>query len=202
MTDAFLATVVSYVKSTNIAIVKPLIIEPDGTLHPAVNASPIAGITPSPDDIVAVVTLRNNLNDKPISRVYGASETNGRIVDVVKPKNGVFTFTGNYKFIGDVVFKGDVEVTGDVTFDQDLTVTGELEVDGAANFLSTLMVALQLTVGGNLALGGSIVPAIPGNPIVIPGDVNIAGILKVNGIPVNVHKHISGSPGLPGGPMQ
>ena len=123
MTDGFLAKVVSYDPTTETAEVLPLIVENDGTKHPGITAKPVAGVLPSTGDVVLVLTLRNNLDDAYISRFFTASESNGRIVHVVTPANGVYTFKGDYKFEGNVTIEGDVAVTGDVSIEGLVTIT-------------------------------------------------------------------------------
>lgn len=130
MTDAFLATVESYDLVLKTAKVKPLITENDGTKHPGIEVKPVAGILPAAGDLVLIVTIRNNLDDSFISRFFSSSESNGRIVQVVKPADGVFTFKGDYKFEGDVEFKGDVTITGDVSIEGDVSLKGDAAIEG------------------------------------------------------------------------
>ena len=130
MADGFLATGVSYSEADKTAVVSPLIVENDGTPHPDITVKPVAGIKPAAGDIALVLTIRNNLDDKEVSRFFDASESNGRIVHIVTPVGGVFTFKGNYKFIGNMVFEGNVDVTGDVTIDGAVDVTGDVTIDG------------------------------------------------------------------------
>jgi cytoskeletal protein CcmA (bactofilin family) len=198
MTDGFLATVDSYDEAENTATVSPLVAELDGTPHPQIKVKPVAGIKPASGDTVLVVTIRNNLNDEEVSRYFAASESNGRIIHVVKPAGGVFTFKGDYKFIGDVVFDGNVEVTGDTTLDGDLTVKGDAEVEGDTTLDGDLTVkgdaevqgsldvqqsatiAANAVVTGNLSVGG-LQSATPGSPASVIGNLEVTGNLTVNG---------------------
>ena len=180
MTDGFLATVDSYDEAENTATVSPLVAEYDGTPHPQIKVKPVAGVKPASGDVVLVVTIRNNLDDAEVSRYFPASESNGRIVHVVKPAGGVFTFKGDYKFIGDVVFDGDVEVTGDTTLDGDLTVKGDAEVQGSLDVQQSATIAADAVVTGNLSVGG-LQSATPGSPASVIGNLEVTGNLTVNG---------------------
>jgi len=212
MTDAFLAKVVSYDKTRNLATVLPMIVETDGTDRPRVDYPAVAGVTPAANDIVLVVTIRNGADNQKISRYYEASESNGRVVHVVKPSNGVYKFTGDFEFKGNVKFDGDVKVTGKLDVDQDTTILGNLTVQGNAS------------VAGTLGCG-SLQSQPPGSPVIITdglnvvGDMNVAGAANVAGaldvagaltaasatigsINFLTHTHISNTPGLPTGPPE
>lgn len=204
MTDSFLATVVSYDKAKNEATVSPLIVETDGTDHPDIITKPVAGITPEAKDVVLVVTARNNLDDKTISRFFEASETNGRIVHVVKPQNGVYIFTGDYKFVGDVKVDGKLEVTGDVTLDSNLevkgdtkldgdlhvvgdsTMDGKLDVTGAVNLHSTCHIAGKATLDADLEVQGN--TTMHGTATFSSG-LMVTGTVKLQGIAWSTHTH-------------
>jgi len=196
MTDAFLATVETFDPILNVADVKPLIVELDGTDHPTVSAAPLAGITPESGDLVLVVTARNALDDEAVSRYYDASEATGRIVHVVKPQGGVFIFTGDYKFVGDLIFDGDVKITGDLNVEGDSELEGDLIVGGDAEIEGTLDVTGDVTLMANLNVTGNTV--ITGNascanltvaglqtsapgPLPLTGALLVTGALTVNG---------------------
>lgn len=227
MTDAFLATVISYDVAEKTAVVSPLIVENDGSAHPDITVKAVAGIKPATGDIVLVLTIRNNLDDAEISRYFESSESNGRIIHVVKPAGGVFTFKGDYKFIGDVVFDGDVSVTGDTTMDGDLTVKGDTKVEGDTTLEGDLtvegdaeiqgsldvsqnaMMAANATVTGNLSVGG-LQSATPGSPASVIGNLEVTGNLTVNGtamlggIYFGSHRHDylgPTGPAITGGPI-
>lgn len=155
MTDAWLAEVISFDPLTKEAVALPKITEPDGTPHPEITVKAVAGITPEPGDLVLVITLRNNLDDAYISRFFEASETNGRIVDVVKSVQGVFKFTGNYKFTGQFAIDGSLDVTGPVSVDGSLDVTGPATLKNGATITGDASVSGNLSVGANLSVSGS-----------------------------------------------
>lgn len=154
MTSAFLAKVVS--GDDDEWIVDPLITEYDGTPHPSITVTTQEGITPNVDDIVLVLTMRNNLDREPISRFYDASESNGVIIGVVTAPNG-FTLTGDFNFIGDVTIDGNLSVTG-------MFQTGQLAVQGDS------------AIGGNLVVAGSVAcAALTAASALIAGDAIIGG---------------------------
>lgn len=125
MTDAWLATVVSYDPATKTAKVLPLIVENDGTDHVQVSANPVAGTYPEAGDTVLVLTARNNLDDKKISRFFDSSEMNGRIIHVVKSLEGVYRFKGNYRIDGNL----EVNAPDVITFVVGDTLTFEVTVE-------------------------------------------------------------------------
>lgn len=144
MTDAFLATVVS--GSEPEWTVQPHITEPDGTPHKEIIVGTQEGITPSIDDVVLVLTMRNNLDGEYISRVYPSSESNGVIVGVFQAIDG-YTLTGSFNFVGDVQIDGDLEVNGNIT------ATGDVNVIGNATITGNLSAA-NLNISGNATIGG------------------------------------------------
>ena len=190
MTDAFLATVETFDPILNVADVKPLIVELDGTDHPTVSAAPLAGITPESGDLVLVVTARNALDDEAVSRYYDASEATGRIVHVVKPQGGVFIFTGDYKFVGDLIFDGDVKITGDLNVEGDLIVGGDAEIEGTLDVTGDVTLMANLNVTGNTVITGNascanltvagLQTSAPG-PLPLTGAWLVTGALTVNG---------------------
>ena len=190
MTDAFLATVETFDPILNVADVKPLIVELDGTDHPTVSAAPLAGITPESGDLVLVVTARNALDDEAVSRYYDASEATGRIVHVVKPQGGVFIFTGDYKFVGDLIFDGDVKITGDLNVEGDLIVGGDAEIEGTLDVTGDVTLMANLNVTGNTVITGNascanltvagLQTSAPG-PLPLTGALLVTGALTVNG---------------------
>lgn len=128
MTDAFLATIVS---GEGVEwIVSPLIIENDGTQHPDITVTTQTGLTPEVDDIVLILTMRNNLDLQSINRFYDSSESNGVIVGIVQTSDS-FTFTGDYNFIGDILVDGDLDISGDTLIEGNLTVLGNINVTGS-----------------------------------------------------------------------
>jgi hypothetical protein len=165
MTDGFIADVRSYNPVDNTWMVEPRIVEFDGTDHPLIKVNAVQGISPNVGDVVMVVTIRNNLDDKKINRFYEASETNGRIVGVAKPVTQ-YVFEGNYKFEGNLI------IDGDLTVEDDLRVKGDLEVDGDA-FIDD-----DLSVGGDLEVDGE----------------TATGSLTVNGIDWLLHTHPNNAP--------
>lgn len=219
MTDSFLAKVISYDKTLNLAKVQPLIVETDGTDRPTVSYPTVAGITPGPNDLVIVVTIRNGSDNAKISRYYEASETNGRIVHVVKPFAGKYVFTGDYEFDGDVKFDGDVEITGDLKIKKDLTVEGDTTLQGKLDVTLDVTIQGDLTVQGNASVAGnlgcgSLQSQPPGSPVVITdgltvtgdaivtGDLNVTGSLTaaaatIGAVTFSTHSHAYLSPGGP-----
>lgn len=178
MSDCFLAEVISFSSSTFKGKVKPLILEADGSTHSDINveAKSVSGVTPSVGDLVLVVTSRNNLNDKPIHRYNQTSESNCRIIAVVKKNGQNFVFTGDYQF------KGDVEITGNATFKQDLKVEGDTELEG------------KLDVGGDVVIDGD---AEIGGGFKVGGNTQFKG-----GIWFETHTHTITAPGAQSGPPQ
>lgn len=128
MADAFLAKVVS--GSGKAWIVTPQITEDDGTLHPDITVGSQEGITPMAGDTVLVLTMKNNLNEKPIPRFFMASESNGVIVGVVTTSSG-FTLTGDFHFVGDILIDGAFSITGNMTITGDVDITGDVTIDGS-----------------------------------------------------------------------
>lgn len=181
MTDAFLATVISYSTTEKAAKVQPLIIEDDGTDHVPITVKPDAGILPETGDTVLVLTARNNLDGEKISRFYTASETNGRIVHVVKSKKGVFRFKGNYQLNGNlsviapdqIEFEVGDNLTFKITIESDVvTLTvNEMDLEIKLNPINNLPDVLQKSTGrsafadGFMTAFGPTVSRIPGgNP--------------------------------------
>lgn len=105
MTDSFLAKVTSFTASTKKGKVQPLVLMQDGKKTDALDAKAISGITPKVGDIVLVVAIRNNLDDKEISIYYDASWSNCRIVGIALSNDGKYYFTGNYKTQADEIIE-------------------------------------------------------------------------------------------------
>lgn len=145
MTDAFIAQVVGATGGD--WTVTPKIIEHDGTTHPDITVSAVGGITPQVNDLVLVVTARNNLDNSPAPRYYMASEACGRIVAIVQT-SAQYVFTGTFKWIGNLTFDGNVHVTGN------LTVDGTLDATGNATMHGNLTVNGNATIDGTLSVGG------------------------------------------------
>lgn len=101
MSEAFICDVVKKNPEDGTWDVRPRIVEVDGTNAITIKAKPVGGIQPQTGDVVLVLPIRNNLDDKKINRWYGSSDANGRIVAVAKPM---------MKY----VFEGDFEIDGDI----------------------------------------------------------------------------------------
>ncbi len=178
MTDAFLATVISYSSTLKTAKVQPLIRENDGTDHVPITVKPDAGILPETGDTVLVLTARNNLDGEKVSRFYGASETNGRIVHVVKSKKGVFRFKGDYKLDGNlsviapdsIEFEVGDSLTFKISIESDVvTLTvNEMDLEIKINPLNNLPDVFQKSTGRTafsdnfMSAFGPLVSRIPG----------------------------------------
>lgn len=127
--DAFICDVISKNTVKKTWKVRPRITEVDGTNHPMIDVNAVGGLDPVVGDVVLVVTARNNLDDKKISRFYPPTEANGRIIAIAKPVTKYF-FEGDFEFDGDVVFTGNVTIEKDLTVRKNLTVDEDAEVGG------------------------------------------------------------------------
>lgn len=154
MNDCFLAEVVSFNSVTFEGRINPLIIEVEGSEMETVTAKSVSGVTPQAGDVVLVVVTKNNLDNEPVSRFFKASETNGRIIAIVKKNGQDFVFTGNYKFKGNVEFDGDVTITGKAIFEDDVEIDGNLDVGGDTALDGDLDVAGNLSVDGTSTFQG------------------------------------------------
>jgi len=184
MTDAFLATVESVVDPLQFLYkVTPKIIENDGTTHPVITVRAAKGVTPSPQDVVLILTTRNNLDNKPVQRYFEASEACGRIIAVIQSVASGLVLTGPYNFIGDVTIKGDLS----------------LQTNPDTGSTGSLLAAGNVIIGGEAVVGGDV--SVAGN-LEVTENCTVSGILTVGGVVVNGHTHYNNVP-VPGptGPM-
>jgi len=158
--------------------VDPRIVEIDGTDHPTIKVNAVGGIKAQVGDVVLVETVRNNLDDKKISRFYPASETNGRIVGVAEPVLQ-YVFKGDYKFEGDVTIQGNLEVTENVQVGGNVSVTGNTTISG------TLRVSMDLTAENDLIVEKNLNVT---EDLTVDGAADV-GSLKVGGIDWLLHTH-------------
>lgn len=160
---------------TGLCTISPMIVELDGTPHPPVRARAVGGLTPVAGDTVLVITIRNDLDGLlPVSRYFGASEANCRVVDVVIPASGQRILTGNYKFTGALTVQGSLTVTGPVSVTGNTTLTGPLSVTG------------NTTLTGNASVSGN---------VSVGGGLTVTGVSTLGGIvfPVHTHSYIPGA---------
>lgn len=153
MTDAF-AAVVNTVNQDGTCLVTPQIIEHDGTTHPQIKVGFVQGITPAANDVVLVLTARNNLDNSPIQRYFSASEACGRIVGVLTA-GSVFNLTGSYKFTGSLEITQDLTVDGNLHVKGTLTVDGDTTLKGKLNGQKDVTFDQKLNVTGDSTLTGT-----------------------------------------------
>ncbi len=183
MTDSFLAEIESFSSATKKGKIKPLVIMADGTKNQTLDAKAVGGITPQKGDIVLVLAIRNNLDDKEISIYYEASWSNCRIIGIAATNTGTYKFTGNYQFTGGITFTGDLTVT------KDLNVTENLIVGKDATISENLTVTQDASIGGGLSVGSTINAV---GKISTLNDIEVAGVsFNTFYEQVKAHTHIA-----------
>ena len=201
MTDSFIAKVLSFSLGTKKGKIQPLVIMQDGKKITSIDAKAIGGVTPSPGDLVLVIAIRNNLDDKEISFYYNPSWSNCRIVAVAATDSGTYKFTGNYQFTGGITFTGNLTVT------KDLNVTENLIVGKNATISKNLTVTQDASIGGGLNVAGDFSGAGKVNAvgdISTLGDLDVTGTASVGGLKIDgkdwlLHFHSNGNMGAPTG---
>lgn len=153
-TDGFLATVLGEAETDGLWRVDPLRIQIEGSDHPEIEVLTRDGIRPQGDDIVLILTMRNDLDLEPINDYFVASDTNGVIVGIVKTSSAqLYIMKGNYKFDGNLEITKDLEVKGNVV------ITGTLKVGGVNYSAHTHLPGTYSNSGGPVTgVSGGLAP--------------------------------------------
>ena len=129
-------------------VVEPQIINHDGTTHADLTVGIRDGITPTIDDLVIILTVKNNLDFSRINQFYEASRSNGIIIGIAQTANDEkkYLLDGNYTFRGETVVDGTLTVNQTLTIEQTSELNDSLTVKGNSRSLVThaeLNTALQ-----------------------------------------------------------
>lgn len=161
MIDGFIAKVKS--GSGLSWVVEPQIINNDGKQHPDITVGIRDGIKPLVNDLVIILTIKNNLDFLNINMFYQPSYTNGIIIGIAKTQENKYYLDGNYNFTGDTVNDGKLNVTKDVTFDQTLQVKGNTRSFVTHGELQTWINTMMSGLKGAIDIGLN-AAGIPPNP--------------------------------------
>lgn len=154
--SCFVADVESYNPITGVAMIAPRFVYQDGSKPEALKATLLEGIIVEPGDLVAVITMKNNLDNETVNAYFPRSLANCRIFAVIEPMGGIFLFKGDYTFEGEFIAQSDaipnvkLSVTADGVTIETLLTTIEIQNDQTTITIGGQSFTIQLSTVNSL----------------------------------------------------